>query len=90
MISLRKTQQGFGFLPLFLVAAVIVGAGVISYRLVANNDAGVVTSQNATAAVPKVIKTKADVTSATKLLDDTSIADSVNPDQLDADISALL
>lgn len=89
MSSLAKAQSGFGLLPLFLIIAVVASAGIMSYRLV-TNDTELVTSQNATAVVPKSIKTKADVTQATKVLDATSVDNSINPDQLDADISALL
>jgi flagellar basal body-associated protein FliL len=73
-----------------LVIAVVAFAG---YRVLHSSTpvdtASSKTSTAETAQVPSAIKSKSDVTEASKALDSTQIDDSVNPNSLNDDLNAL-
>jgi len=89
-MNLHRNQQGIGHLVAFLVIAVVIGVGLVGYRV--SKDATATTTPASTVAsqaVPKKIQTKADLAKADTSLDATPIDSSVNPNQLDSDLNAL-
>lgn len=84
----RLNQAGISHIVLFVLVAVCLGVGLVAFRAVSSTQPAADTGGGA-AAVPTSIKSKADLTAASKALDTTSEAD-VNPDQLDSDLNALL
>jgi len=90
-MSLHRNQQGFGHLVAFLIIATVLAVGVVGYRVSRNATATTTPSNPVVSnAVPKTLKTKADLTKADKSLDATPIDSSVNPNQLDNDLNSLL
>jgi hypothetical protein len=86
-------QRGVGFFATFVLLAVLVAVGLIGYKVVSNTNAKndvAITGGTSKSAVPKTIHSSADLQQASSALDATNIDSSVNPDQLDADLNALL
>lgn len=85
----KLNNRGIAHLVIILAVVVVAAIGLVGYIVVNNNhdQAGTV---SATDGIPTTIKTKADLNQASKALDETSIDDSLNPNQLDADLNALL
>jgi hypothetical protein len=85
------TQRGFSTIAVLVLVVIVVVVAVGGYRVVHNpslDDSSPTTA--ATTSVPATIKNKADVAAAGKALDNLSIDNSVNPDQLDSDLNSLL
>ena len=88
-----KDQRGIGHLLLLAALAVVTLVGVAGYRVVNTADTGSsdsVSISSSSAGEVKEIKSKADLQKADNSLDNTAIDGSVNPNQLDHDLNALL
>ena len=87
-------QQGSSQIVLFVAVGVILGIGIVGYRVMSNDDASTSTSKSTTTVIKKAepassIQTSADIKQATTELDATNVETDVNPDQLDADINSI-
>ena len=86
-------QRGSSHIAAILAVVVVAAIGVVGYRVANKNSdtttASTVSGYATTSEAPSTIKTRADVTKASAALDSTSI-DTVNPDQLDSDLSSIL
>lgn len=82
-------QKGFSHTLVLVAAVVIAVVSVVGLRLL---DGGAPTGSqpSSSAVLPANIKTQADLNQAQKALDATAVDSSVNPEQLDTDINALL
>lgn len=86
-------QRGSSHLMLILAVAVIAAIGVVGYRVTQTDTSSVESTSVAPAkntSAPTAIKTSADLKKAEASLDSATIDSSLNPNQLDNDISALL
>lgn len=92
MKRVRSNQQGFGHLALLLVVVVVLAVAAVGWRVMDNKTpAGSGAGNTAAAnAVPATLKTTADVTRAANALNALQVDSTVNPNQLDSDISSLL
>ncbi len=82
-------QRGFSQIIIFVLVAIVIAAGVVSYRLL-NAGATLSGDVGVNQGVPKKISSSKDLSQATTALDETAVDSAVNTDQLDADIAALL
>lgn len=91
-MKLARDQRGIAHLVMVLiVVAVVAAVGFVGYRVASDSRGGAGTS-NASAkqvAVPKQIKTKADLSQASKSLDSLPIDNGVNPNSLNNDLNAI-
>ena len=86
-------QRGSSHVVLVLAVVVIAAVGIIGYRVTQNQDPAAVSTSTTPATTSEdsgAINSKADLKDAEASLDNTAIDSSVNPDQLDDDINALL
>jgi predicted negative regulator of RcsB-dependent stress response len=90
MKKLLNNEHGIGHILAFVAVAVIVAVGLVGYRVMQNDSTGSTVTTSSSHAVPKTIKTKADVQKASKALDSTAIDGAVNPNELDNDLNSLL
>ena len=86
------TQKGFGLLPILLIVVVVGLVAFAAYRIMDKNaEVADTTSQQTTdSAGPDSIKNAEDLDAADKALDDTSIDEGMNAEQLDSDVDSLL
>ncbi len=91
MKRLNSNQNGFGFVAVLAVVALL---GVVAFAglrvMSANQVDSSVSSLTRAHNVPAKIQTSADITKASAALDATPIDTGVNPNQLDKDINSLL
>ncbi|MEO8104729.1 MAG: hypothetical protein ABI602_00120 [Candidatus Saccharibacteria bacterium] len=92
MKRLHSNQNGFGFVAIFAVVALLGVVAFAGLRVMnANNQVdSSVSSLTRVHSVPAKIQTSADLTKASAALDATPVDTGVNPDQLDKDLNALL
>jgi hypothetical protein len=91
-MNLSRNQRGIAHLTGILAILVLLIVGVVGYRVVrANNDTQLSSTESSgkQATVPKAFKSTADVTTADKALEQTSVDKSLDPNQLDSDLNAL-
>lgn len=92
-MKVAQHERGSSHLVLILAVAVLAAIGVIGYRVTQTDTSSVVSTSVApvqNSAAPDKLESAADLKKAEASLDSTSIDSSVNPNQLDDDISALL
>lgn len=94
MKTLRYNERGSSHLVIVLAVVVLAGVGLVGYRVMTSgNQATKKTASPAAAtiqtAAPGKISSKADVQQATKALDETPVDNSLDPKQLDGDLSDL-
>lgn len=86
-------QRGVSQLLILLAVVVVAAVGVVGYRVMNDKDTTTTVKSTTTVIkqenVPSTIKSSADVNKATQALDQTNV-DSVNPDQLDTEITSVL
>lgn len=92
MKSLVRNQRGFGHVGVLVLVAVVAVVGLVGYRVVKSADSlnGSDASFSASTTVPKSINSTADVKKASAALSNTPIDGTVNPNQLNNDLSSLL
>lgn len=91
-MKISKDQRGLAHIAiLLLVMAVVAAVAFAGYRVVKNNetDTAATLSDSRSTAVPKKIQSKNDLSKADNALDNTSIESSVDPSQLDSDLSSI-
>lgn len=92
-MKLFSNQKGSGHLLAILAVAVLAGVGIVGYRVTQTDTSSIASTSVAPAkntSGPDTIKSKADLKAAEASLDSATIDNSVNPNQLDEDIEALL
>lgn len=91
MKRLNSNQNGFGFVAILAVVALL---GVVAFAglrvMSANQVDSSVSSLTRAHSVPAKIQTSADITKASAALDATPVDTGVNPNQLDKDLNSLL
>lgn len=85
----KLTQNGFGLVPVLLIVVVVGLVAFAGYRVL-NKDTSVADSTSQQAAAPDSIQNAEDLDAASKALDETSVDEGMNADQLDSDIESLL
>ena len=90
---MKRTQKGFAHLALVLLVLVVAVIAFAGYKVVKNRQASTASNKTSTALVQsdiKVIKSKADLDSATNTLNSQSVDSDLNANELNSDISNLL
>ena len=89
---MKRSTKGFAHLGLLLLLLVVVVIALIGYKVVKNRQDNTTASQTSTALTNSggTIKSTADLDNAAKTLDNQNVDSSLNPDQLNSDVSALL
>ncbi|MBX4197622.1 hypothetical protein KW801_03665 [Candidatus Saccharibacteria bacterium] len=89
---MKRKQNGFAHLALILLLMVVAVVAFAGYKVVKNRQDNTAANQTSTSLIQSagVIKSSADLDSATTTLNNQNVDNDLNPDQLNSDVSALL
>lgn len=82
-------QSGFEHVTILVIVGLLVGVGIVGYRVANKPSVKTIQSKSTTTVVPETLKSKTDVTKAKNSLSAEQLEADLNPSQLDKDLSDL-